>query len=182
MTALAFIAVYTTVCSAPTVPELSSCYTESCSEKPARGALFTAVQREMGQDTILIVDAPNYIKGFRYQMYCAAREHRLRVCTVRPFSPHTKTPPHLTQQVYTVATHELCREWNSARQDGAYTPETSVCARYFCCPRHTDPCPSASKISWSDTRNPRLWSAGIRPSLPFCGPKQTCPRQRYGMQ
>jgi tRNA uridine 5-carbamoylmethylation protein Kti12 len=57
---------------------------DSKSEKPARGALFTAMQRQMGQDTILIVDGLNYIKGFRYQMYCAAREHRLRVCTVRP--------------------------------------------------------------------------------------------------
>jgi len=41
------------------------------------------MQRQMGQDKILIVDAMNYIKGFRYQMYCAARELKLRVCTVR---------------------------------------------------------------------------------------------------
>ena len=58
-------------------------YPDSRSEKPARGALLTAVQRNMNQDTILIVDAPNYIKGFRYQMYCAAREAKSRVCTVR---------------------------------------------------------------------------------------------------
>lgn len=51
-------------------------------EKPARAALFTAMQRRMGQDTILIADAMNYIKGFRYQMYCAAREMKVRVCTV----------------------------------------------------------------------------------------------------
>lgn len=56
---------------------------DSRAEKPARGALFTAMQRQMSQDTILIVDAMNYIKGFRYQMYCAARELKLRVCTVR---------------------------------------------------------------------------------------------------
>ena len=55
---------------------------DSRSEKPARGALFTAMQRHMGQDTLLIVDGMNYIKGFRYQMYCAARELKLRVCTV----------------------------------------------------------------------------------------------------
>ena len=41
------------------------------------------MQRQMAQDLILIVDAPNYIKGYRYQMYCAARELKLRVCTVR---------------------------------------------------------------------------------------------------
>jgi tRNA uridine 5-carbamoylmethylation protein Kti12 len=66
---------------------------DSKSEKPARGALFTAMQRQIGQDTILIVDGLNYIKGFRYQMYCAAREHKLRVCTVR--SPTRQNGPDL---------------------------------------------------------------------------------------
>ena len=51
-------------------------------EKPARAALFTAAQRQMGPDTLLVVDSMNYIKGFRYQLYSAAREHKLRVCTV----------------------------------------------------------------------------------------------------
>jgi protein KTI12 len=55
---------------------------DSRSEKPARASLFAAIQRQMGRDTILIVDALNYIKGFRYQLYCAAREFKLRVCTV----------------------------------------------------------------------------------------------------
>ncbi|KAJ7680240.1 chromatin associated protein KTI12 [Mycena polygramma] len=85
-----------------------SAYDDSRSEKPARGALFTAVQRLMSQDKVLIVDAPNYIKGFRYQLYCAAREMKLRVCTV-----------------YVVATPELCRQWNASRTDGrAYAAET----------------------------------------------------------
>ncbi|RPD57611.1 chromatin associated protein KTI12 [Lentinus tigrinus ALCF2SS1-7] len=85
-----------------------SVYNDGRAEKPARAALFTAVQRQMAQDTILIVDSLNYIKGFRYQMYCAAREHKLRVCTV-----------------FVVATHDQCREWNASREDGhEYTPET----------------------------------------------------------
>jgi len=61
--------------------------TDSRSEKPARGTLFSAMQRQMGQDTILIMDSLNYIKGFRYQMYCAAREIKIRVCTVSPIAP-----------------------------------------------------------------------------------------------
>ncbi|TFY81486.1 hypothetical protein EWM64_g2530 [Hericium alpestre] len=83
-------------------------YDDSRSEKAARGTLFTAMQREMAKDTILIVDAMNYIKGFRYQMYCAARELKLRVCTV-----------------YVVATPELCKKWETERKDGkSYAPET----------------------------------------------------------
>ncbi|KAH9942441.1 chromatin associated protein KTI12 [Epithele typhae] len=82
--------------------------------KTARAALFTAVQRQMGQDTVLIVDSMNYIKGFRYQIYCAAREHKLRVCTL-----------------FVAATHEQCKQWNAARHpDGpSYSPETQVLRR-----------------------------------------------------
>jgi protein KTI12 len=55
----------------------------SLAEKPARASLFANVLREMRDDTILLCDSLNYIKGFRYQMYCAAREANMRVCTVR---------------------------------------------------------------------------------------------------
>jgi protein KTI12 len=51
-------------------------------EKPQRGALFSAIQRNLNSDTIVIVDGLNYIKGFRYQMYCLAREVSARVATV----------------------------------------------------------------------------------------------------
>ncbi|KAF8553683.1 chromatin associated protein KTI12 [Imleria badia] len=85
-----------------------SAYDDSLSEKPARGALFTALQRHLGNDRFVIVDALNYIKGFRYQMYCAARESKVRVCTI-----------------YVIAPPEQCREWNTTREDGrSYTPET----------------------------------------------------------
>ncbi|KAF7315359.1 hypothetical protein MIND_00050500 [Mycena indigotica] len=85
-----------------------SAYDDSRTEKPARAALFTAVQRMLSPTTVLIVDAPNYIKGFRYQLYCAAREMKLRVCTI-----------------YVVATPDLCHKWNDARTDGrAYSTAT----------------------------------------------------------
>jgi protein KTI12 len=64
------------------MPRVDNDALESRSEKPARATLFAAIQRQMGPDTILIVDALNYIKGFRYQLYCAAREFKLRICTV----------------------------------------------------------------------------------------------------
>ena len=68
------------------------------------------MQRQMAVDKILIVDSLNYIKGFRYQMYCAAREMKLRVCTI-----------------FVVAPPDACREWNSKRTDDhQYTPETYV--------------------------------------------------------
>lgn len=56
-------------------------------EKPARAALFSAVQRSLAKEAIVIVDAMNYIKGSRYQMYCEAREVGVRTCTVRSGVP-----------------------------------------------------------------------------------------------
>jgi len=81
---------------------------ESRSEKPARSALFTAVKRLLGMDTIVIIDGPNYIKGFRYQIYCAAREVGVRTCTA-----------------HIVATPEMCRNRNASRDPGSkYLDET----------------------------------------------------------
>jgi protein KTI12 len=73
--------------------------TDSLQEKTARAALFTAMTRHIARDTILIVDSVNYIKGFRYQMYCKAREAGVRVATVGNVFPVfiTGTPRVLTQ-------------------------------------------------------------------------------------
>ncbi|EUC60376.1 chromatin associated protein KTI12 [Rhizoctonia solani AG-3 Rhs1AP] len=77
-----------------------SSYDESRLEKPARSALLSAIVRDLSKNTILIVDSLNYIKGFRYQMYCAAREVGVRVATV-----------------FVVATPDLCREWNQKKEN-----------------------------------------------------------------
>ncbi|KAG6862217.1 hypothetical protein C0995_002147 [Termitomyces sp. Mi166 len=117
-----------------------SSYNDSRSEKPARGILFTTMQRQMALDTILIVDGLNYIKGFRYQMYCAAREMKLRVCTV-----------------YVVALKEQCREWNATRQDGhAYAPETLENLIF----RYEEP---SSMVRWDSPLFTVLWDENVPP-------------------
>lgn len=73
---------------------------DSKAEKPARAALFTAVTRNLRPDTITIADSANYIKGYRYQMYCAAREAGVRVATIRIAAPPAK-----------------CEEWHAARPE-----------------------------------------------------------------
>lgn len=80
--------------------------TDSPSEKPARAALFTAATRSLNPSTITILDSANYIKGFRYQLYCAAREAGVRVATVHPVAPPNK-----------------CKGWEEERGK-LYKPET----------------------------------------------------------
>lgn len=117
-----------------------SSYDDSQSEKTARGTLFTAIQRQMSPDTILIIDALNYIKGFRYQIYCAAREMKLRVCTV-----------------FVVATQELCREWNTERRDGhPYAPDTLENLLF----RYEEP---SSMVRWDSPLFTVLWTEDAPP-------------------
>ena len=60
----------------------SSSYLDSTLEKSTRGALKSAVERELNMDTIVIADSLNYIKGYRYELYCIARSQRVISCCV----------------------------------------------------------------------------------------------------
>lgn len=51
----------------------NSNYTSSTWEKKVRGNFISAVERKTTKDNIVIADGLNYIKGYRYQMYCIAR-------------------------------------------------------------------------------------------------------------
>ncbi|KAJ3273031.1 kti12, chromatin associated [Terramyces sp. JEL0728] len=57
-------------------------YIDANSEKKARGALLSAVERHLSREDIVICDGLNYIKGFRYQLYCVARALGTPTCTV----------------------------------------------------------------------------------------------------
>jgi protein KTI12 len=57
-------------------------YTDATSEKKARGAIMSAVERYLSREDIVICDSLNYIKGFRYQLYCIARALGTPSCTV----------------------------------------------------------------------------------------------------
>ena len=52
------------------------------SEKAARGTFYSAIQRVLSKDDIVIADGMNYIKGFRYQLYCEAKALSTPHCVV----------------------------------------------------------------------------------------------------
>ncbi|RKP39280.1 chromatin associated protein KTI12, partial [Dimargaris cristalligena] len=78
-----------------------SAYDASTQEKLARGQLMSAVERLVNRDDIVIADGLNYIKGFRYQMYCVARASRTPHCVIHVAAPAA-----------------IASEWNAARPDG----------------------------------------------------------------
>lgn len=58
-------------------------YREARTEKDARAAEYSAVKRALDRDTIVVADGLNYIKGFRYQLYCEAKAVQSPNCVVR---------------------------------------------------------------------------------------------------
>ncbi|KAJ3367695.1 kti12, chromatin associated [Allomyces arbusculus] len=82
-------------------------YQTAATEKQARAALLSAVERLLSPDVLVIVDAMNYIKGLRYQLYCVARN---------------LTTPHCVIQCG--VQEPVAREWNRARGDEGYDEKT----------------------------------------------------------
>ena len=57
-------------------------FADSTIEKEVRGNLKSSVIRLLSKDTIVIVDGSNYIKGFRYELWCASKATKTTQCTV----------------------------------------------------------------------------------------------------
>lgn len=58
-------------------------YKSATQEKILRQNLKSAVEHALNADTIVIFDSCNYIKGYRYELYCIARSQRTPHCVVQ---------------------------------------------------------------------------------------------------
>lgn len=86
-------------------------YQDTFNEKKARGALKSAVDHALDTECVVILDSMNYIKGYRYELFCLAKTLRTPHCCVWVESDDT-----------------LSEEWNSARKaaDGAAGYDASI--------------------------------------------------------
>uniref|UniRef100_A0A060T904 ARAD1D07304p n=1 Tax=Blastobotrys adeninivorans TaxID=409370 RepID=A0A060T904_BLAAD len=89
-------------------------YWVSQKEKPIRGDQLAAVKRHISKSTIVILDGPNYIKGFRYQLFCEAKALTTNSCIV-----HVGT------------SKEKCEEWNAQRDPQDQWPKELMDALVF---------------------------------------------------
>lgn len=60
----------------------NSIYMSIPKEKELRGWLRSEVQRYLNLNQIVILDASVYIKGFRYEIYCIAKEAKTQYCII----------------------------------------------------------------------------------------------------
>ncbi|KPJ10957.1 Protein KTI12-like [Papilio machaon] len=66
----------------------NSTYLDSQKEKRVRGHLKSEVIRLIGKDSVVILDGSNYIKGYRYELYCASKACKSTQCTIYTIRNH----------------------------------------------------------------------------------------------
>ena len=76
----------------------STFYSSPQNEKAGRSAIRASVERHLTSSRLLLVDYVNDIKGFRYELWCRAREMGSTYCVV-----------------YCDVPRERCVEWNKQR-------------------------------------------------------------------
>jgi len=57
-------------------------YSDPIKEKQLRAFLKSNVEKQLSPDTIVILDSINYIKGYRYELYCLSRQYKQTQCVV----------------------------------------------------------------------------------------------------
>jgi tRNA uridine 5-carbamoylmethylation protein Kti12 len=73
-------------------------YNSAAAEKNARAAEFSNIKRALTKDAIVISDSLNYIKGYRYQLWCEAKAEGTRCCVI-----------------HVAAREDECKRWNKER-------------------------------------------------------------------
>ena len=58
-------------------------FSDSRHEKDVRGRLKSEVIRQLGKDNVVICDGLNYIKGFRYELFCASKAGKTTQLTIQ---------------------------------------------------------------------------------------------------
>ena len=74
------------------------CYTDSVQEKTVRARLKSDIERYLTPECVVVVDSLNYIKGYRYELYCVSKHLLTTHCVVLCDTPR-----------------ETVKQWNSAR-------------------------------------------------------------------
>ncbi|KAJ5626288.1 hypothetical protein N7510_002597 [Penicillium lagena] len=91
-------------------------YDHARTEKEARGVAYARAKRALARDSIVILDGMNYIKGWRYQLWCEAKAAGTTCCVVHVGTPvdqcvanndarlrQTAPQPHLNDKPTTTA-------------------------------------------------------------------------------
>ena len=92
-------------------------YCNSSAEKSTRSTLKSRVNEALVTDTFVILDALNYIKGYRYELFCIARTVRTSYCVCWVECPSSK----------------IAAKWNDVRlKETGDGYDSMMSVRYIC--------------------------------------------------
>lgn len=60
----------------------SVAYSSNFDEKNLRASLKSAVERSLSAEHVVVIDSLNYIKGYRYELFCIVRQTRTTQCVI----------------------------------------------------------------------------------------------------
>jgi protein KTI12 len=90
-------------------------YANAASEKIARATLKSEVDRLLQKDSVVIADGPNYIKGYRYELYCIARSMKTQHCVI-----------------HVAASKDMCAKWNGEQHHYSESLFFELVSRFEC--------------------------------------------------
>uniref|UniRef100_A0A8C5PB41 Protein KTI12 homolog n=1 Tax=Leptobrachium leishanense TaxID=445787 RepID=A0A8C5PB41_9ANUR len=112
-------------------------YADSRKEKEVRGPLRAAVERQLNKEDIVILDSLNYIKGYRYELFCLIKHVQTPHCLDIP--PSLRCSGRCSSSVYVLK--RCC---------------AVLCGSHAVQSQHVS--------CWSCTESPRMFLAVLQPS------------------
>ncbi|EHB00690.1 KTI12-like protein [Heterocephalus glaber] len=98
--------------------EDATVYCDSAREKALRGALRASVERRLSRHDVVILDSLNYIKGFRYELYCLARAAHTPMCLVYCVQPGSRSLGRPVDEVEEHQGRNLSVSWRPRTEKG----------------------------------------------------------------
>ncbi|KAK7862666.1 hypothetical protein R5R35_009239 [Gryllus longicercus] len=62
-------------------------FNDSSKEKSIRGQIKSEATRLVGKEDVVVLDSQNYIKGYRYELYCMTKASKTTQCTILCCAP-----------------------------------------------------------------------------------------------
>ncbi|KAH8399774.1 hypothetical protein KR215_002182 [Drosophila sulfurigaster] len=113
--------------------EKNAFFADSQKEKVVRSDLKSEASRHLNKDDLVILDAGNYIKGFRYELFCMTKAARTTQCTLFSCIPQEQAWTFNTQRTQPDKLDENESEQQQVNNSNVpYTREIfdALCMRY----------------------------------------------------
>lgn len=121
-------------------------------EKIVRSDLKSDVIRHLNRDDVVIFDAGNYIKGYRYEVYCATKSARVSQCTV-----------------FCAINDQQMRSFNQQRRSRSRDEDVAIVANNSAEP-YTEDTLQALKMRFEEPQGNNRWDAPLFTLFPESTP------------